>query len=717
MEAILLAESRSHRRIHELEGLIEQFTSPREEIEASAELAWELRISHPERAETLAQTAIELAQTGKFEEELDNKGLAAALTALAFLQTHAGLLDIGVATGMRALSILGDSMPSQTTTRLWYSLSWGSFFLGDYPTAMEQALMALHQSDRLNLRIEKAWALDALGSIYGISKDFPNALKAHKESVHIFEEQNDVDGTLRALNNLAMTLYEMKDYAPALEYALLSLQLAQHWNRNHDMLNLSCTIAQISIDMGNLDQAEEYLRKASANAEVLESTYIYHAFVLMEWARLALKRDDAERARSYLFQALALAEKQDQKAEQAQCHKSLSEIYEGQGEYSEALRHYKAFHTLNDEVIGERATNRLSALTITHQIDTARQEAEIYRLKANQLQSDMEEQKRIQALLEILAKVDGLTSVANRRHFDERLTQEYARHSRTSSELSLILLDIDYFKDFNDTYGHLTGDDCLRQVAQVLKTHVSRTTDLVARFGGEEFACILPDTNADAAIQIADKIREAVFDLAIPHSSSNTASRVTISLGVVTAKTYTGGAPVDLIATADQQLYAAKAGGRNRVSASVLKTPLLLRRKELPLELVRLVWNEDFESGNAVIDSQHQSLFATVNQLLDLMSSRQSQQLTIPVLTDLLEHTGRHFLEEERILAELGYAELQQHAIEHGWLIRKGTDLLQKLKAETISIGEVVEFLSYEMVFQHMLQTDQKFFPLFRKEA
>ena len=707
--------NRSLFRKQELEILLERPSSPQEEVDAYAELAWELRISQPERAETLAQKAAELAQTGIFTEEAYQAGQAAGLIALAFLQTHAGHLDVGVATYMQALAILSDAPVSRNTIRLWYTSSWNSFFLGDYPTALEQALKALKQSEQLDLNLEKAWALDAVASIYGITEDFPNALKAHQEAVEIFKEQHDVDGTIRTLNNLAMTLYQMGDYAPALEHARQSLELAQKWDRKNDQLNLSCTIAQISIDMEQLDQADAYLNKAFADAEVLESTYIYHAFVLIEWARLSLKRGNVEKAKSYLFQALKLAQENDQKAEQAQCHQRLSEIYEAQGEIGKALEHYKAFHTLNIEVSGERASNRLSALTVMHQIDSARHEAEIYRLKADHLQSAVEEQKRIQELLENLANVDGMTGVANRRFFDEQLTQEYARHQRTNRELSLIFLDIDYFKNFNDTYGHLAGDDCLRQVAQVLKMNISRVTDLVARFGGEEFACILPETKLKTAVQIAEKIREAVFDLDIPHSASTTTNRVTISLGVATAQSCQGGSPVDLIVKADQQLYAAKAGGRNRVRSSVLTTQELPQRKEHSMELVRLVWQKKFESGDPVIDSQHQMLFDMTNQLLDAMFSKQSREAMLPFLSEILTRIRWHCREEERILAKLGYTEMQRLSTEHGWLIRKGTDLLLKFEAGTSSIGEVVEFLSYEVVYQHMLQSDKRFFQFLKK--
>ena len=710
--------NRSLRRIQELETLLQHSNSPKEEIDLLAELAWELRISQPERAEAVAQDAIDYAKTGDFLEAPYKTGLASGLVALAFVQIQAGQLDIGIKACTQAFSLLHETSESQITVRIWYTLSWASFFLGDQPTALEYALKALNQSNQHNLNIEKAWALDAIASIYSNTGNFSESLHHHHEAVQIFRENDDIDGTLRSLNNLAMCFYFMKEFDPALKNALQGMKIAQKWNIRHDMLNLSCTIAQILIDMGQLDQAEAHLRSAFADAEVLQRTNIYHVFVLMEWARLSLKRGDMEQAKTFLFRALVITEENNQKGEQAQCHKSLSEIYEQQGETGKALNHFKTYHVLNDEVAGERVANRMAALTLTYQIDSARQETEIYRLKANQLQSEMDEQKRTQKLLETLAKVDGLTGVANRRHFDERLVQDFSRHSRTGTELSLILLDIDHFKKFNDTYGHLAGDECLQQVAQVLKTQVSRTIDTVARFGGEEFACILPATDATAAIRIAERIRQAVFDLDIPHSASPTARQVTVSLGVVTAQSQSGISPVNLIATADQQLYKAKSAGRNSVFATELNIQQTYPRDEHPsVEMESLIWQTDFESGDSMIDSQHRELVASANHMLDSILSNQSHETTLLYLSELLEKTLTHFREEESILVKIGYAELQQHAYEHGKLARKGGELLHKFKSDTILAEEVVSFFSYEMILQHMLQSDRKFFPLLRTSS
>jgi diguanylate cyclase (GGDEF)-like protein/PAS domain S-box-containing protein len=160
---------------------------------------------------------------------------------------------------------------------------------------------------------------------------------------------------------------------------------------------------------------------------------------------------------------------------------------------------------------------------------------------------------------------DSMTGLFNRRFFDKALRTEFSRHQRLGSHLSLIILDVDHFKKYNDHYGHIAGDDCLRQIALALKTVVERAPDIVARYGGEEFVVILPDTHHRGAAVLAERIREAVLRLALPHVQSETATCVTISLGVASAADHLLTDEAELVALADQALYLAKTNGRNRI--------------------------------------------------------------------------------------------------------------------------------------------------------
>lgn len=179
------------------------------------------------------------------------------------------------------------------------------------------------------------------------------------------------------------------------------------------------------------------------------------------------------------------------------------------------------------------------------------------------------EQKLIalQKELEALSFKDGLTGIANRRMFDSILDTEWMHARRNSQPLSLILIDIDYFKQYNDHYGHIQGDDCLKRVGQALNSAATRARDLLARFGGEEFALILPETDAAAAKVVAERCRSLIFKEQIPHPTSPVGQILTVSLGVGTLIPGHQDQPLAFIEAVDRQLYQAKQAGRNRVAA------------------------------------------------------------------------------------------------------------------------------------------------------
>lgn len=168
------------------------------------------------------------------------------------------------------------------------------------------------------------------------------------------------------------------------------------------------------------------------------------------------------------------------------------------------------------------------------------------------------------AHLEQLLRSDALTGIANRRCFDQTLADEFRRAERGHYPVSLLMLDVDSFKQYNDTYGHQAGDETLVQVAQSLARFARRPGDLAARYGGEEFALILPGSSEKDALAIAEELVAHVHDRALPHQTSRVCDRVTVSVGVATLQPDAGGSLVELMANADQALYLAKGQGRNR---------------------------------------------------------------------------------------------------------------------------------------------------------
>ncbi|WP_448379709.1 diguanylate cyclase domain-containing protein [Gloeomargarita sp.] len=211
-----------------------------------------------------------------------------------------------------------------------------------------------------------------------------------------------------------------------------------------------------------------------------------------------------------------------------------------------------AHHYSTPRTWSPHEVNMLQQLTM--QLASAIQQAQLYQ----QLEIANGELRR-------LAASDGLTQLSNRRRFDEYLAETWQRLLQKPAPLSLILADIDFFKSYNDTYGHVAGDECLQRVAQAIRQVVTGATGLVARYGGEEFGVILPDTPLAPAMTVAERMRVKVVQLRIPHANSPVHEYVTLSLGVSSMLPSPQTAPAQLVAAADQALYQAKQQGRNCV--------------------------------------------------------------------------------------------------------------------------------------------------------
>ena len=202
-------------------------------------------------------------------------------------------------------------------------------------------------------------------------------------------------------------------------------------------------------------------------------------------------------------------------------------------------------------------------LELYHQrrlLEEKTQELDAKVMELETLQSKLEKSNE---KLRQLSSLDGLTDIPNRRFFDETMTREWQRGTRRQKPLSLILADIDHFKAFNDAYGHVLGDDCLKRVAKGLGKSILRDVDTIARYGGEEFAAILPETDETGAVLIIQRMLESIKSLKIDHKASPTANHVTVSFGLSTMVPNKDLHPTQLIESADSALYLAKNSGRN----------------------------------------------------------------------------------------------------------------------------------------------------------
>ena len=319
--------------------------------------------------------------------------------------------------------------------------------------------------------------------------------------------------------------------------------------------------------------------------------------------------------------------------------------------------------------------------------------------------------------LELMTNEDGLTKISNRRHFDAMLAYECNRHARSGAALSLIMLDIDFFKNFNDTYGHVQGDECLQIVAHTVAQCLNRPTDLAARYGGEEFVCLLPETDILGAVSLAESIRKAVMQRGITHAGSQVASVVTVSIGVVACHCAESTTPEQIVQLADEQLYQAKHAGRNCVKFAADGEGLHVQSHASSSWGLKVVWNSEYSSGNAHIDGQHMELVSIVNNLLEYAIAEEAAPDLRMRFKNVYHIVEKHFADEEEILLSSGYPDAQEHVARHKELLQKCTGLLGPDAASPVSSVQMLQCIIHDLVLNHMVREDGKYFAFLKTEG
>ncbi len=307
-----------------------------------------------------------------------------------------------------------------------------------------------------------------------------------------------------------------------------------------------------------------------------------------------------------------------------------------------------------------------------------------------------------------LVAVDALTGAWNRSHFERVIVSEMDRSRRFRQPLSLIFVDVDHFKTINDIFGHPAGDAVLRDLVRAIESAV-RSSDLVFRWGGDEFLILAPQTGRRQAGALAGKIAGIVAG-----QDFTTVGSVGLSLGVAE---YSADESADVwVARADAALYRAKYGGRGRIAVDERGASDVWAADGGP-SAVRLVWREAYQCGEATIDSQHRQLFDLGNSLFDAVAERDGAGTLNGALDAVLAHLVRHFADEERILAEHGFDDLEAHRLGHARLISRAVELSAAVADGEAALGDLVEFLGDGVIAQHLFKSDRLFFPIFEAHA
>ncbi len=508
----------------------------------------------------LAARALEIAREPNALGQQYTLGMATALSLLAHRNSMLGEFDLARAQAAQAQDLLGAQSPSVVLGDIYDCIGWCHFCLGDYPEALDFLTHALEIAEQIGDRSLQAYELDHIGSVHASSGHADVGLEMQERALAVHRELNDRTGEAFILNNIAYTYLDLGRIEEALASAKSALRYAEQGQRPHLQMWVLDTLADVHLHAGDAVGAEECTRRALALAGEHRST-ADGAKCLLTLGRIAATRWDWDEAVDLTEQALALFEQQPWSVERHQCHKLIAEFQEARGDFKDALDHFRRFHELREAKVNNETASRLSSLRMTHQIESARKDLEIHRLRSLALEREIAERRAAQARLEAQASLDSLTGLFNRGHLTV-LADSLQSSGKPSEPVSLMMFDIDRFKRVNDTYGHRAGDDVLVSVARQLTTN-ARETDVPCRYGGDEFLVLLLGADSRSAENAAERLRERVAATPVPCGGDTI--HTTISVGVATVA---GSGPVDLpdlIERADRALYQAKETGRNRV--------------------------------------------------------------------------------------------------------------------------------------------------------
>ncbi|MBS2023205.1 MAG: diguanylate cyclase [Deltaproteobacteria bacterium] len=428
-----------------------------------------------------------------------------------------------------------------------------------YAEALERLHAAIDVLRELDQEPLASRALNYLAVVHEELGDVAQALTDYERAVAMARLAHDPDMEARGLANLGEAHVSLRQPEPAIKYLRAALAVALP--RGDWSLSAWCQLAlgRLEQDRGNEDEALVLLRRALDSAERC-GVQRTEGEVLTSLGTLLSQRGERAEALRLLERGLKLGQGLGISREIYKTHLALSEAHERFGDYRSALQHYRAYHRVRADLFDEVARAQLSSLTQRHELEQARAQQEIDRLRTVELaEANARLEQQANELAE-LSRRDGLTGLLNRRHLDERLAEEFDRARRYGSDLTVAMADVDFFKQVNDTHSHAVGDEVLRRVSELFTMNLRRT-DLVARYGGEEFALVFPETTLEAARGACEKLRRAVEEH--PWGALAADLKLTISIGLASGTEY----PTweRMMTAADARLYEAKRAGRNRV--------------------------------------------------------------------------------------------------------------------------------------------------------
>lgn len=514
-----------------------------------------------DRGVEILQEVFQLAETRERFTPPEQHGFAECYLTLGRFQMKLGLFGSAIHAFFQAQSLYkkaGDKARS----------GWAQSYIGvaylhldEYDKALRH-LYAAHQITRgAGDRILTAEISNNISNIYIALGQPERAFMLLEEAIPILREAREYKRLGWALDTLAMAYARSGSQIRALRVEQEAFELACQIESWQDICVISINMGNLYREIGDLPQARRAYQEALAAAQSQK----LRVNGMDAWVRLGdldLQEGKFEPAVATLQRALALARELNRLGSQMDCCRILSQAYEAQDEIALALNYYKQYHHLTEMIFSKEADQRIRNLQALHQLDSLRKEAEDFQKQNLLLRREVEKQKQQKMELEELALTDPLTHAFNRRAFFENGAEILHKAQRDALALTLIMLDVDHFKEVNDMFGHMYGDAVLQTLVASLRCEL-RQDDLLARYGGEEFVILLPGVDEPFARVVGERLRAAVERN--PYKDpQHDHEPITISVGIVVA--HAEDLPDNLevlVNRADEAMYQSKQAGRN----------------------------------------------------------------------------------------------------------------------------------------------------------
>lgn len=534
-----------------------------EEIYKALKEAKNIATTYPQKSYTMCEEVYYIAKKNnlKLEEGYALIGMSLACRAKSEINK---MLDCSYS-AFEIFEVLHDTLGQIKSLNL---MGVAYFYNSMYEEALKYLLQAIDLLEEFKDDFLLSCILNNIGEVFRESVNYDSALEYYYRALKISTDINSKINTASLLSNIGEIYFIENKYKEALVNFTKSYDILLEEKDMVTLAEVENKLGKVHYISGNYRKAAEYFFSSLKRLENVENKF-YAIDVLMNIAKLKLEKD-WNKAFLYFERAIQYAEKTNAKKSLSVVCKTVAEHYEKTGNFREALEYFKKYHRIDEEIMTSRVGNKLEILKIELAHIKENEKFEKVKIINERLEMEISNQRnelgKIQKLNKVLennALEDELTGVPNRRSINYYLNKIWEDYLLYDPVVTLFIIDIDYFKKYNDNWGHLEGDNCLIKVANSLKAIQERRKDVFGRYGGEEFIYFAKDINLAQALELGNLIRTEIEKLNMKYMLDNRSAVLTVSVGGSMGRLSNFNNISNMIDLADKELYKAKNMGRN----------------------------------------------------------------------------------------------------------------------------------------------------------